>query len=203
MADAVSICNLALVHIGEQGTIISLDPPEGSEEAGACAAFYSTAVSTLLDAHDWNFATRRVLLSEYADADLHGWQHAFAVPSDCIRITNIRPQCLQRFFVPPDVDFEVIARGTGRVLLTDSAKPVMTYISSETSTGAYSPPFVEALSWYLAAQLAGERVKGKEGAQFAQMCLQRYQMALGAAKQSDARQFRSGTCYLPSWIRVR
>ena len=35
MADAVSICNLALAHIGEEATIISLDPPEGSAEAKA------------------------------------------------------------------------------------------------------------------------------------------------------------------------
>lgn len=34
MASEVQICNLALSRIGEDGSIISLDPPEGSEHAG-------------------------------------------------------------------------------------------------------------------------------------------------------------------------
>ncbi len=202
MADAVGICNLALVHIGEEGTITSLDPPEGSEEAGACAAFYPTAVSALLDIYDWNFATRRASLVEYASVDdYHGWKHAYALPADCIRLQWVRTKDWQRFFVPPDADFEIIARGAaGRVLLTDCDDAVVSYVSSEVSTGQYSPAFVDALSWYLARQLAGERIKGKEGASFAQSCDQQFQAALSRARKNDARQFRSRTDFRPSWI---
>jgi hypothetical protein len=46
MASEVQICNLALSRIGEDGSIISLDPPEGSEHAAACAAFYQRALGS-------------------------------------------------------------------------------------------------------------------------------------------------------------
>ncbi len=205
MADAVGICNLALVHIGEEGTITSLDPPEGSEEAGACAAFYPTAVSALLDIYDWNFATRRSQLVEFASVDdYHGWKHAYALPSDCIRLQWVRDKNRQRFAVPPDTDFEIIARGTAsRVLLTDCPDAMASYVSSEVNAGQFSPAFVDALSWYLARQLAGERIKGKEGASFAQNCDQQFQAALSRARKSDARQYRSRTDFRPSWIVMR
>lgn len=203
MADAVSICNLAMAHIGEEATIISLDPPEGSEEAKACAAFYPTAVSTLLDAHDWNFATRRAVLTQYADAERNGWRFAYALPADCIRAIAVRPSERQRFFGYVDSDFEIVARSTGRVLLTDCPSAVLTYVSSEVSTGAYSPSFVDALAWLLAMHLAGERIKGKEGASFAQNCQKQYFAALSQARQNDARQFRSRVDYRPDWIKVR
>ena len=72
MASEVQICNLALSRIGEDGSIISLDPPEGSEHAAACAAFYQRALGSLLESHDWSFATMRMAPGKLATEDTHG-----------------------------------------------------------------------------------------------------------------------------------
>ena len=56
MASVVDICNLALAHIGDDATVSSIDPPEGSAQAEHCKRFYAIARDTMLQMHNWNFA---------------------------------------------------------------------------------------------------------------------------------------------------
>ena len=43
MATEVDICNIALAHLGDDATIASLSPPEGSAQAEKAARFYPIA----------------------------------------------------------------------------------------------------------------------------------------------------------------
>ena len=43
MASDVDVCNLALAHLGDEATVASISPPEGSAQAGHCARFYPMA----------------------------------------------------------------------------------------------------------------------------------------------------------------
>jgi len=73
MASIVDICNLALSHLGDSATVSSIDPPEGSAQADLCARFFPIALASLLEAHSWGFATRRVALAPLAiSADSFG-----------------------------------------------------------------------------------------------------------------------------------
>ena len=49
MASEVDICNLALGHLGDNATVASLNPPEGSVQAQHCARFYPIARDALLE----------------------------------------------------------------------------------------------------------------------------------------------------------
>ena len=71
MASVVDICNLALAHLGDDATISSIDPPEGSAQAEHCKRFYTSARDTLLQLHPWNFASKRIALAELGDELLH------------------------------------------------------------------------------------------------------------------------------------
>ena len=62
MATEVDICNLALAHLGDDATIASIKPPEGSAQAEKAARFYPIARDTLLDMHTWNFAMKRATI---------------------------------------------------------------------------------------------------------------------------------------------
>ena len=64
MASEVDICNLALSHLGDNATVASIDPPEGSAQAEHCSRFYPIARDTLLEMHNWNFSTRRAVLAQ-------------------------------------------------------------------------------------------------------------------------------------------
>ena len=62
MASEVDICNLALGHLGDNATVSSISPPEGSAQAEHCARFYPIARDALLEMHNWNFAMRLSLI---------------------------------------------------------------------------------------------------------------------------------------------
>ncbi|NBQ76422.1 MAG: hypothetical protein EBU14_13895, partial [Acetobacteraceae bacterium] len=66
MASEVDICNLALANLGDTATVASINPPEGSAQSEHCSRFYPIARDTLLEMHNWNFSTRRILLPEVA-----------------------------------------------------------------------------------------------------------------------------------------
>ena len=63
MASVVAICNTALSHIGDSANVTSIDPPDGSAQAGYCATFYPIALSAILEMASWGFATARSTLA--------------------------------------------------------------------------------------------------------------------------------------------
>ena len=86
MPSPVDICNLALAHVGDQSRVASIEPPEASVQAKACALFYPIARDTALgNGHAWSFATRRISpASVDSITSAPPWQYAYAVPADCL-----------------------------------------------------------------------------------------------------------------------
>ncbi len=82
----VVICNRALSRLGTRATIQALD--ENSTEARTVSIWYAATRDTLLRAHDWNFARRRVMLAGQG-AGPTGWAFRYALPTDCIRLLRI------------------------------------------------------------------------------------------------------------------
>ena len=89
MASEVEICNLALGHLGDTATVASLDPPEGSAQAEHCARFYPIARDMMLQAHAWNFATRRIQLAQLGEAP-YGWAYSYARPFGALDVFDIQ-----------------------------------------------------------------------------------------------------------------
>ena len=90
MASVVDICNLALAHLGDNATIASIDPPEGSAQAEHCQRFYPIARDTLLEMHSWSFATKRAYGAEVENT-WPMWEYAYAMPGDASDIIAILP----------------------------------------------------------------------------------------------------------------
>ena len=88
MSSVVDLCNLALSRLGDSATVASIDPPEGSSQAEHCSRFYPIARDSLLEMHDWKFATRRAPLSELT-VDSFNWAHAYAEPNGALRIISV------------------------------------------------------------------------------------------------------------------
>ena len=81
MATEIDICNLALAHLGDDATIASLSPPEGSAQAEKAARFYPIARNNLLEMHNWNFAAKRGNLALTTNT-LDQWDYAYVAPAD-------------------------------------------------------------------------------------------------------------------------
>jgi|APGre2960657404_1045060.scaffolds.fasta_scaffold02821_7 hypothetical protein len=222
MASEVDICNLALGHLGDNATVSSISPPEGSAQSEHCARFYPIARDALLEMHNWNFSMRRVNLAEIAN-NWPEWKYSYVLPGDSINIIAVMPpQANDDYasrFVPTDTpDFAhnyspVIAAGRyspqpfsveiasdgNHVLYTNQEEAMLRYTCYVTDTTSFSPLFVMTLSWQLAAMLAGPVIKGDAGSAEAKRCTQMAMGYMSQAKVSDSNQRRNNIEHIVPW----
>ena len=226
MASAVDICNLALGHLGDNATVASIDPPEGSAQAEHCARFYPIARDSLLEMASWNFAMRRSFLAQVTNT-WPEWKYAYAVPSDVLNIVAVHPQDAYddyaTQFVPTDTPFwshnysPVIAAGRyvpqpftveidqngNSILYTNTENAIMRYSAYVTDTTQFSPLFTITLSWHLASMLAGPVIKGDAGAAEAKRCAQMMAAYQSQAEISDANQRNIKVEHIVPWTSGR
>lgn len=207
MASEIDICNVALGHLGDTGTVASLAPPEGSAQAEHCARFYPMARDALLSMHAWGFATRRSTLALLAAPPV-GWSYAYAKPADALDILAVQG--------PTETDWaagtltgephayvcEANASGA-EVLYCNVENAVVRYVARVQSTTRFPPLFITALTWQLASMLAGPLIKGDAGMAEAKRCAQMAQAYLSRAVARDTDQRHVSTSHTPDWLRAR
>lgn len=164
MASIVDICNMALAHHGSDAVVSSIDPPDGSIEAGHCARFYPIARTELLEPYPWSFALKRAALAELAVNPSSVWAYAYELPSDCL--SPVRVLAAGSTLTPSERDnADYTIEGT--TVLTNEEAAVLLYITDVTDPSKFSPTFTTALSYVLGAYLAGPLIKGSAGADVA------------------------------------
>lgn len=158
MASEVDICNLALSHIGTKSTISALN--EQSNEARQCNIHYALARDFVLRVHPWGFAEKILALALLSDPP-PSWLYRYQYPTDCV--TGIE-------LVPADKTIEdpipykigVSDDLNSKTILTDREGAYYRYTARVTNATLFDNAFIQALSWYLASQLAlpltGDRV---------------------------------------------
>lgn len=224
MASEVDIANLALAHLGDNATVASLDPPEGSAQAEHCARFYPIARDSMLEMHTWKFSTKRVQLAELT-SEAAQWDYCYAKPADLIKIIAVLPPNINddlslsyteadmvfpfapagqslTSYAPQDYSAEALADGT-EVIYTDQEDATLRYSARVTDPTKFSPLFVNALSWHLASMLAGPIIKGDAGAAEAKRCAAMMQMYLSQAILSDANQRQARMTHAVQWMAGR
>lgn len=171
MASVVQLCNMALSHIGSEARVLSIDPPDGSAEAGYCATFYDLARTELLEPGAWAFSLKRMPLAQVENPS-DAWVYAYAKPSDCLRpLRVLTPDVAVTVFTQDTVplqttdhssaDFEI----EGDVLYCNAPDAVLLYVRDVTDSGKFPPSFISALSYLLASYIAGPVIKGSQGVQ--------------------------------------
>lgn len=206
MSSEVEICNLALAHLGDSATVASINPPEGSSQAEHCQRWYPIARNTLLEMHDWGFATTRALLAEVVSA-FPQWRHAYARPSDCLKVLAVLPadaasdsattlpyghfhhSAVQHtIYTPQAFDTETDLKTGNQIILTNQPNALVRYTRLVTDTSKFSPLFTTALARYLAHYLAGPVLKGETGIKIGTAQLQIAMQLVAAAATSSADQ---------------
>lgn len=206
MSSEVDICNLGLAHLGDEATVSSINPPEGSAQAAHCSRFYPMARDSLLEMHNWGFATRRAVLAQLTN-DRAEWLFAYALPSSTLKVLSV---------LPPGATDELIASGayapqrytlasaaSGKVLYTNQENAILLYTVAVSDTTQFSPLFKLTLSWYVASMLAGPVLKGDVGAAEAKRCMQMVGAYLKQAKESDSNQRNVRPAPSVPWIAGR
>jgi hypothetical protein len=200
MASEIDIVNLALSRLGDDATVASLYPPEGSAQAEHAARFYPVARDALLEMHAWNFATQRAPLAALA-ATSPAWAFAYALPADCIVVLAVLPPDGRDQDAQP-FRREALTNGQ-QVIVTDQPAASIRYQARVSDTTKFSPLFVDALAWLLASYLAGPILKGDTGIKMAQQSAQMAVAMVGRATSSDARQQRVTREHTPDWVSFR
>lgn len=187
MASEKDICNLALQRIGQFSPITALS--DDSDYANMASRAYPVVRDALLERHAWNFATSRVSMPK-VDVALNGWASAYALPSDCISVLAVH-HATERGHEPCTYEWVIESVGSHNVLFTDCNDAVIKYIKRVPESGMFSPMFVDALAWLLAAELAGPIVKGDTGVNIANKLMETARLAEVKAIQSDVNQRRT------------
>lgn len=156
MASVVQLCNMALSHIGSEARVASINPPDGSVEAGHCATFYDQARTEMIEPGAWPFTLARATLTQVTNAS-PTWLYAYALPSDCLR-----PLRVLKSGATSDADSANFER-EGEVIFTNEETPTLVYVRDVTDTTKFSPSFTAALGYLLAAYVAGPIIKGNDG----------------------------------------
>jgi hypothetical protein len=214
VASEVDICNLALSHLGDDATVASIDPPEGSAQAEHCARFYPVARNALLELHTWNFATRRATLALLDDEGTQ-WTYTYEQPSDALRVLSVLhvdapddlavpafPTAGRAVYTPQPFVCESDALGR-KIIYTNQEDAMVRYTAFVTDTTKFSPLFVTALTWKLAAMLAGPVIKGDAGRAEAKRCEEMFQMWMRQAITSDANQRHVPVVHSVGWMSAR
>lgn len=186
MASETDICNLAISRLGEQAHMIDLS--ENSTYAAVAKETYPIVLNALLERHAWNFATTRAR-GQLVDETPIGWKYMYQVPSKCLRMVAVYAEASGETI--EQEPWVVEMHGDYRVVLTNIENAVIKYIAYVTNIDLFSPGFVEALTWHLAAALAGPIVKGETGMTVNLKLLQNAQYFEAAAIQADSRQRRT------------
>lgn len=149
MATLITVCNLAMSHIGESPNISSIDPPEGSANAELCAQFLPLALEEILThAVGWSFATKRVLLARLT-GDTSSGMARYKLPTDYVKAIELRSN--------GSTYTSFVIEGTD--LLTRVESPELAYVSSSTDLSKWPAKAVSALTRLLASYVAGARTK--------------------------------------------
>lgn len=111
--DTVTICNMALRHLGQTKGLESFDDDE-TEAADGCRIFYPQVLDEVLSEFPWPFATKTdslILVSDPTIPPTPEWAYAYRYPVDAIWIRRILPPTEQ--LLPNFAGFPTSTGGLG------------------------------------------------------------------------------------------
>lgn len=168
------IANLALRHL-KVDPVVSIDPPdEDSKAASAAADWYDQARRDTLEAHPWNFASKRKTIASETTAPAFEYTVKYELPADFIRINRIGED-----WRDPVTDYEI----EENYIICNEATPLkLKYVSNFENAAKFSAKFITCLSYRLAAYMAYEMTGN---ASLVEVMENQFERHLGAAMAVD------------------
>lgn len=185
----VEICNRALDLLGAE-PITAL--AGASVAARLCNRNFIPARDAVLRAYPWNEAVARAALAADVTAPTWGFDYAYTLPTDCLRVVTIEAES----------DSTGAWRVEGRKILTDVGAPLnIRYIRQLTDPGLIGPMLADAIAARLAAQIA---FGVTNNASMAQQMQALAEQAIRDARQIDAlEQSQDEALIADDWVNAR
>ncbi|QIU92148.1 hypothetical protein [Yokenella regensburgei] len=183
MATRIEIINRALTKLGSDRLMSEADDNAASR---AVAAIYDGTLDNLLRTYRWSFAIKRMQLSQLTEEPVFGYQFAYQLPSDCIRIDLITDYEHQDWwsygwecYHLPIPRYQV----EGRKILTDMDTVYIRYGARMPDPTTYDEAFTESMACKLAAELCETITQSSTKKQAA---LQDFDLSIKAARSASA-----------------
>jgi hypothetical protein len=170
-ASIADVCNMALSHlaIGVEITNLSTD---ASAEAQALRRFYETSRDATLQAFPWPFAMRMAALPIVEADPSAEWDYSYRYPANALYLRRVLSG-LRTDTHDSRVPYRIIGDDSGRLILTDKEEAEAEYVARIENPLRYTPDFVSALSYRLAANVA-PRLTGGDPYKLGEKALQMY-----------------------------
>jgi hypothetical protein len=187
MASQVEIVNLALVEVGDE---IIAAMTENTKAARVMSVLWEPCLKECLADHTWGFARTRATLALLGTAPLHGFDYAYQLPADYIRMVYMG-----------EPDDEYIWKIEGDQLLTDEITAEITYVKYVTDTTKFSAKFVTSLSLLLSAR-ASNTIAGMDTAK-RDKSFAAYEKSIMDAATVDSQNSTSTPFSVNRWVNAR
>lgn len=146
----VDICNRSL-RVLKQDNISSISTPTTPNE-NICADTYEDSRRALLRLHPWNFAVKRTTLTENTTAPDFGWENAYDLPNDFVRLLTIGDDSIKELRNKFEIENGQIL---GSDLTSTTASTInIRYIFDVTDTVKFDALFIRALFYLMALDMA-------------------------------------------------
>jgi len=145
MASVVNMCNSALNLLGAS-TISAFT--DDSKNARLINQRYEPVRNRVFRSHAWNCLHKRVQLAQNSTAPVVEYSHAYALPSDCLRVLKIHNGTTDS--IASSIDYKL----EGRNIVTDEGTVFIIYIALDTDPNNYDTYLQESIAHQLAADLA-------------------------------------------------
>jgi len=190
----VDICNIAFTaHLGAK-PIQSFQ--DSTKEGLLARTSYKEMRDSVLRAHPWNCATKRLAITQDGDNPVWGFEAAYTLPEDYLRVTEIDGETIG---VDQYTGYKWQIE-TGKIL-TDISSPLnIKYIFRNTSVGSYDAELVEAISYKLAMTWVEPLIKA---ANLKEVMHELYRAALSSARGSDGQEGSPRKIESSTWLDVR
>lgn len=178
------ICNRALQRLGANTiTVITGD----SVEAIECNRCYTMLRNAELRAHTWSFAKARAQLAASSTAPAFGFDNAFPVPSDFLRLILHKD----------NLDWQI----EGSEILTNDGAPLnVHYVRVVENSGLFDPLFDDALSARMAMEMCEKLTQSNSKYNLAR---QAYLDTITTARRVNAIERSPADPSDDSWVTIR
>lgn len=149
MSTATDLCNIALRRIGSER--LNNLYTDVSHTAVVVRDIYDEARRDCLNLHNWNFASKRLALTVSTTAPAFGFDYAYPLPEDFIRMISVHPYDDESATVEYRLEFQ---EDDDRVLVTNSNQIFIRYVFDLEDANVMSAAFRDVLAFRLARDFA-------------------------------------------------
>lgn len=145
-ASKVDVSNMALNHCGVDVSIESMT--ELSKAARVCNRWYDHARKEALEAFNWGFARKRLVVAEHGEDPPDTWAYRYQYPADCLVVRELQNP-VSRTSDPVPYEIEIAPDST-KSILCDLEDPIIVYTYDLEDLGMFSTHFISTLAYLLA-----------------------------------------------------